>query len=140
MYPGTPAGVLIEGTGTDQVRSGTRVVSDEVVAADVAFDAFVIAGAELQGIGLLQVERDQLDQLGGEGEQVLGCIAAGAQLLVEGTRQDSDAGRVVGRRRWHRRGVLWRQIVRHVAPQWELSCGSSAMSLPILNTRPSSSR
>ena len=138
MYPGTPAGVLIEGTATDQVQSGTRAVSDEVVAADVAFDAFVIAGAELQGSGLLQVERDQLDQLGGEGEQVLGCIAAGAQFLVERTRQDPDAGRVVGRRRLHRRGVFWRQTVRHVAPQWELSCGSSAMSLPILEPRPGS--
>src|SRR5467141_2462144 len=130
MYPGTPAGVLIEGYD-DQVRSGTRTVSDEVVACGGAFDAFVSAGAELQGIGLLQVERDQLDQLGGQGEQVLGCIAAGAQLLVEGARQDADAGGVVRRHRRHRRGVLCRQIVRHVAPRWEVSCGSSAMSLPI---------
>src|SRR6267143_6344670 len=133
MYPGTPAGVLIEGYD-DQVRSGTRTVSDEVVAANGAFDAFVIAGAELQRIGLPQVERDQLDQLGGEGEQVLGCVAAGAQLLVEGARQDADASGVIRRQRRHRRGILWRQIVRHGAPRWELSCGLSAMSLPILET------
>src|SRR5205823_1501360 len=111
-----------------------RARSDEVVAAMVSFDAFVSAGADLQRIGLPQVERDQLDQLGGEGEQVLGCVAAGAQLLVEGARQDADAGGVIRRQRRHRRGILWRQIVRHGAPRWELSCGLSAMSLPTLET------
>src|SRR5213076_1438720 len=92
--------------------------SDEVVACAPRFDGFV---ATLEGVGLAQVERDQLDQLRGEGEQVLGRVAARSQLLVEGAREDADALRVIRRRgRRTRGGASFGELDGHCAPRRRL--------------------
>src|SRR5439155_17757958 len=66
---------------------------------------------------VLQILRDQVDQFGGQREQLLRRVAAGTQLLVEGTREDARArGTVEVRDAGCRfsRGRLGRELVRHL--------------------------
>src|SRR5207244_6237897 len=66
---------------------------------------------------LLQVQRDQLDERGGERDEVVGRVPARAQLLVEGARQDTCGGYAIACHGGGGHQIFGSELVRHGSPR-----------------------